>query len=565
MKKFEKYEQIFINLVWIFIGIAILLVLFGEYDYIAENKEISAGAIHKFCFILSGGLINLLKQVIVKKGLLFYDRYYLVFKTIDPLMIAVGVAFFGFNSAIYMFLYFSVLLTAFRKGRKGSIIFVIISLIINLIFLFMYAVSTNHTDELNIGSTEISVALLLYFALFMFSILCGRIYEDNAENEQNNSKLYVELEEKFDQLAVAQEEIKLHNEKLKETNYKIEDANKKLRESIAEFYTVQQITQAISSIFDVKELLKHVNDIIIGVMGVNYSTVILYDEKKDRLRVNTTNVSNRAELIALFDNINCDLLKDVLKNGEPLMENFVDVKEYSFTQEREVCSLICVPLITKTKKIGLVLIEHKYFNAFDEDNLRLLNIIGQQVSIALENAELYEKMHELATVDGLTGVYNRLYFQERLQEELENAEKNNYSLSLAIFDIDHFKRFNDTFGHLFGDKVLKHISDLLKKSLRSGDIIARYGGEEFVLLFPRTELKEAFDKVEILREKIAGTTIRDELVTASVTVSFGLSTYPEVSTNESELLKMADNALYDAKESGRNCVKVACVTDNLNE
>ncbi len=558
VKKFEKYEQIYINLVWIFIVVSIFLVLFGDYAYIAENKKISAGAIQKLCFVFGVGLINLLKQVVVRKGLIVYDRYYLVFRYIEPVMLTFGVAFLGFNPAIYLIFFFSVLLTAFRKGRKGSLYFVLFSLITNLIFRFLYIAMNKTADKFSIiVSPGVLITIMLYFALFMFSIMCGRIYEDSSEDEQNNSKLYVELEEKYDQLAAAQEEIKLHNEKLKETNYKIEDANKKLRESIAEFYTVQQITQAISSIFDVKELLKHVNDIIIGVMGVNYSTVILYDEKKDRLRVNTTNVSNRAELIALFDNINCDLLKDVLKNGEPLMENFVDVGEYSFTQEREVCSLICVPLVTKTKKFGLVLIEHKYFSAFDEDNLRLLNIIGQQVSIALENAELYEKMHELATIDSLTGVYNRLYFQQRMQEEFENAVKNNYSLSLAIFDIDHFKRFNDTFGHLFGDKVLKHISDLLKNSLRSGDIIARYGGEEFVLLLPRTELNEAFDKVEILREKIARTTIRDELVTASVTVSFGLSTYPEISTTESDLLKMADNALYDAKESGRNCVKVA--------
>lgn len=560
MKKIEKYEQIFINLVWSFLVIAFLLVLLADFDYIAENRAISEQTIHRFLFILSGGLLNFLKQIVVKKWTEFYDKYYLAFRAVDPVVIAIGLTYFGFDAALYMFLFFSVILIAFRKGRKGSVIFVTISLVINVFFMFVNSLNDS-PSKLIVGPAQLAVTFLLYCALFMFSVLCGRIYEDNLENEQKNSKLYIELEEKYDQLAVAQEEIKLHNEKLKETNYKIEDANKKLRESIAEFYTVQQITQAISSIFDVKELLKHVNDIIIGVMGVNYSTVILYDESKDRLRVNTTNVSNRTELIALFDNINCDILKDVLKKGEPLMENFVDVKEYSFTQEREVCSLICVPLLTKTKKIGLVLIEHKYFNAFDEDNLRLLSIIGQQVSIALENAELYEKMHELATVDGLTGVYNRLYFQERLQIELENAQKNNYSLSLAIFDIDHFKRFNDTFGHLFGDKVLKHISDLLKKSLRSGDIIARYGGEEFVLLFPRTELKEAFDKVEILREKIAATTIKDELVSASVTVSFGLSAYPDVSANESELLKMADNALYDAKESGRNCVKVACVTD----
>ena len=166
-------------------------------------------------------------------------------------------------------------------------------------------------------------------------------------------------------------------------------------------------------------------------------------------------------------------------------------------------------------------------------------------------------MHERATVDGRTGVYNRLYFQERLNEDFENAPNEKYDLSLALLDIDHFKRFNDMFGHLFGDKVLSRIATLIKKSLRSDDVIARYGGEEFVILLPRTGIKEAYYKVERLRELIAKTSITDGTVTSSVTVSFGVSSYPELSSSESELLKMADDALYDAKESGRNCVKIA--------
>jgi diguanylate cyclase (GGDEF)-like protein len=113
------------------------------------------------------------------------------------------------------------------------------------------------------------------------------------------------------------------------------------------------------------------------------------------------------------------------------------------------------------------------------------------------------------------------------------------------------------FGHLFGDKVLSRIATLIKKSLRSDDVIARYGGEEFVILLPRTGIKEAYYKVERLRELIAKTSITDGTVTSSVTVSFGVSSYPELSSSESELLKMADDALYDAKESGRNCVKIA--------
>jgi diguanylate cyclase (GGDEF)-like protein len=207
--------------------------------------------------------------------------------------------------------------------------------------------------------------------------------------------------------------------------------------------------------------------------------------------------------------------------------------------------------------MGLVLIEHKLANAFDNNNLRLMNLIGRQVGIAMENAALYERMNEIATFDNLTKIYNRLSFQKKLEEEFESAKKNNYPLSLAIFDIDHFKRFNDTYGHLFGDKVLKHIAAVIKNSLRSGDIFARFGGEEFIILFPKTDIKRAAEKVESLRKKLEKTTIKDELVSASVTVSFGISCYPCFASTESELIKTADDALYCAKEAGRNCVKLA--------
>jgi diguanylate cyclase (GGDEF)-like protein len=214
-------------------------------------------------------------------------------------------------------------------------------------------------------------------------------------------------------------------------------------------------------------------------------------------------------------------------------------------------------LMTKATKVGLVLVEHKHYNAFSEENLRLLDIIGQQVGIAMENVNLYQRLQALANTDSLTGIYNRLYLQERLHAEFEKAQKKGHELSLAILDIDYFKKFNDTYGHLFGDKVIKSIAELLKDSLSGNDIIARYGGEEFVILFMGTGKEEALKKVEDLRQKIAKLIIKDQLVTASVTVSFGLSTYPELAEYEIDLIRSADNALYEAKASGRNCVVLA--------
>ena len=267
--------------------------------------------------------------------------------------------------------------------------------------------------------------VLFYLALFLISILCSRFYSDSHESEQQNKKLFMELANRYDQVAVAREEIKSQNDKLKDTNYKLEDANKRLMTSLAELFTLQQITQAISSILDINELLKKVNDIIIGVMGVSGSTIIRYDEKRGRLKVHTTNITKRGGLITLNDNVNCEILIEALMDGNPIIESNANADKYPFIEDRGVKSLICVPLITKSQRFGLVLVEHKYLDAFDENNVRLLNIIGQQVGIAMENVEVYQRMHELATVDRLTGVYTRIYFKDKFKEEFESAQKTN--------------------------------------------------------------------------------------------------------------------------------------------
>jgi diguanylate cyclase (GGDEF)-like protein len=177
--------------------------------------------------------------------------------------------------------------------------------------------------------------------------------------------------------------------------------------------------------------------------------------------------------------------------------------------------------------------------------------------MAIENAELYENLQELASVDGLTGVFNRVYFHQKFESEFKMAKDLGYDLTLVILDIDFFKKFNDTYGHLFGDVVLKSVAQTVKNNLRSTDTVARFGGEEFVIILPRTSVQEAFEKVESLRLKIANNIVNDNLISASVTASFGISCFPETSTNQIELIKDADNALYKAKDSGRNCIKIA--------
>ena len=166
------------------------------------------------------------------------------------------------------------------------------------------------------------------------------------------------------------------------------------------------------------ELLKFVNDIILGVMGVATSNIALYNKEGNRLKVQVTNISNARERALLTDNINSPALKECLDKGMTIIDNSVDTNKYSFTKGRNVKSLMCVPLQVKGNTYGLILIEHTITNAFDENSVRLLEVITQQVSIAIENAKLYEKLQDYANTDGLTQVYNRAYFQKRLYEEL---------------------------------------------------------------------------------------------------------------------------------------------------
>lgn len=161
----------------------------------------------------------------------------------------------------------------------------------------------------------------------------------------------------------------------------------------------------------------------------------------------------------------------------------------------------------------------------------------------------------LAQTDALTELYNFRFFEKTITNYFENAKRQGYALSLLMIDVDHFKDFNDTFGHLFGDKVLKTIACILKKSVRKEDLVCRYGGEEFSIILPKTGLAQAKDLAERICHAIRNFEYR-EIGLKRITVSIGISAYPEEAQSVRELAEFADQALYEAKRQGRDCVVV---------
>jgi diguanylate cyclase (GGDEF)-like protein len=232
--------------------------------------------------------------------------------------------------------------------------------------------------------------------------------------------------------------------------------------------------------------------------------------------------------------------------NDPRFTDKVDKKSNTQTN-----SLIAVPLTYKGEIIGVIEAINKTdgnFNAFD---LEMLQYISTQSAIAIKNAELYD----MANKDGMTRLFTNKYFKERLLEEWQRSIRYKHPLSIAIFDIDNFKKFNNDYGHQAGDTVLKEVASILISSSRSIDIPCRYGGEEFTVILPETYSEDALTVIERIRQKVEKSNIERNGAYLNITISGGLATIPELSPkNIEEFIEMADKALYFSKKNGRNQV-----------
>ena len=224
----------------------------------------------------------------------------------------------------------------------------------------------------------------------------------------------------------------------------------------------------------------------------------------------------------------------------------------SFDTTDSETECICLPLVgNKNEVVGAATLERRKGERFFHHEIQVINIISTLIAVTLENTRLFN----LATVDGLTSLYVRRYFDIRLMEEMtRHARGHEKHLSLMMTDIDHFKRFNDTYGHQQGDIVLKELAEILKQTVRHGfDIPCRYGGEEFAVVMPETTLEDALRLAERFRRNCEEHLISGQDKPLKVTVSGGVATVgPSDKIAVADLIKRADSLLYKSKEAGRN-------------
>jgi diguanylate cyclase (GGDEF)-like protein len=223
-----------------------------------------------------------------------------------------------------------------------------------------------------------------------------------------------------------------------------------------------------------------------------------------------------------------------------------------FAKQLGLYSSITVPIMYKGKRIGIIYADNSDYRTYSDVQVEFLNVVANQLGLAVTNNRQFEHIKMLAVTDGLTRLHTRQYFNERYMDECRLSVRHNFSLCLIMIDVDDFKKINDTYGHTEGDNVLVSVARMIKKQVRISDVVARYGGEEIIILLPQTALAQG----EVIAERIRKN-FHKLPYNFSITASIGVAALPEQSNDPEELIMLADDAMYRAKNEGKNQIRIA--------
>lgn len=323
-----------------------------------------------------------------------------------------------------------------------------------------------------------------------------------------------------------------------------------------EMLAMNHLVEMLQSCHRRDEALLVLESILPSLFTTTSGTLLLKDEERGQYSLVVTWGDNEADENFWVAEGDCW----ALRRGKPYEVNGANAYDM-------VCAHIsdpagrhyCMPLSAHGSMLGVLQITLTESSPKEWENRKqLVQAVAEQISLSLANIQLRERLQQQSVRDPLTGLYNRRYLEESMQRELGRAKREQTSLSVIMLDLDHFKRINDQYGHSAGDKVLVAVSELLKSAMRGEDLICRFGGEEFTLILPGAAFEIALQRAEQIRLSVEQ--LRIDLGQESalqVTSSLGIATYPIHGDDAQALLDLADNALYEAKDAGRNQVAVA--------
>jgi diguanylate cyclase (GGDEF)-like protein/PAS domain S-box-containing protein len=333
-------------------------------------------------------------------------------------------------------------------------------------------------------------------------------------------------------------------------------AEEEIRRYTKQLEALFNIGATVSQTLNLEELLDSVLDNVLMVMGVEVGGIFLLDKQTSKLLLKThrgmsPEFARRVQVVSIGDGF----IGQVAKLGKPILAEDVSAdSKLSWMRKMGdgIQSFAAVPIMAKEKILAVMGVGSGKYRKFPDWEMQMLDTIANQIGMAIENAQLYEHALELAFTDGLTGLYNRRYIMEQIEREFIRAQRSKAPLSLIMVDLDELKAINDRFGHHEGDGFLKEVARIVKVNTRASDVAARWGGDEFMLLAPGTDSRSASKIAERIRTQVERYKIKLEGEEVGITVSAGIVSYPAHASVVEELLKKADEAMYNAKRGGKN-------------
>ena len=317
-----------------------------------------------------------------------------------------------------------------------------------------------------------------------------------------------------------------------------------------------EIGKLIGSELEPGALLSGIAELICQLIDAKACTVMLLDADRTRLIAKAAYGLRTERMQSLSFRIGEGVAGWVVEHGKPALIHDVmqDPRFVVLPADRTpIASMLCVPLIARGERVGVVTATSAKPAAFDTGNLELLRFIAMTIALDIENVRL----HRVAVTDPLTGAYNREFLLQRLPQEIETAGETCRSLSVAMVDVDHFKSVNEHYGHSAGDIVLGEVARRLRGAIRAGDLLVRYGGEEFLAVLPRADAGRAWEVGERMRQRVCERAFEvGDGLALLLRVSVGIAQW-RAGELMPALLERADAALYGAKDRGRNRVEVS--------
>ena len=337
-----------------------------------------------------------------------------------------------------------------------------------------------------------------------------------------------------------------------------------LKRQIERLSLFHEVGKALASTLDLQKILQTIMEKISDFLQPDTWSLLMLDEKSNELYYEMAIGSGANKLKDVRIKLGEGIAGSVAEHGEAMLVENVKTDPRSIVRnsaslQPEVQSIVCVPVKGRESTLGVIELVHSTAKGgFHEEDIPILKNLADYAAIALENARYVQRIHELTITDDCTALYNARHLNFVLDAEIYRSTRYGYEFSVIFMDLDHFKRVNDSHGHLVGSKLLWLIGDLVKGHLRLIDYAFRYGGDEFVVLLPQTSKQNALMVVRRLRDMLNSRIFFiEEGFNIRVTASFGVASFPADARTRKDLLHLADEAMYSVKNTTRDNIAAA--------